>query len=380
MGLLFLFLFWKNPLLSAGRTRFSKTKKKQKLGPIFNTSKGKIGPAFNSTAYIYIYPSLPPSLPPSSSLSLSIYLSPSLSISLYIYNIYIYISLSLALALALSLSLCNGHWQRIHEYEQIVHLWTDFLIKRHHNLPHPKYPSQFSILSCFGLFFWLRTELISRPEGLNNLRACMVRSSRVIQKRSQAPTIGVVCVKEGGCDNSNHIPCLRHIQGAIPDRHASERLLRSFQVSEANAYVWEEKNCWPGPSAECVGDLYRRNLGGVCRGFSWMNFLATFPTKIKEKRSGNEICENEKIRRLEKEKSAKNPSYQEPTLKAACKMPNFASERPLFWNPFWTVLGRFFPLLREDSTIRLLMSIFFLGGHWHCATLAGSTVCFSMSA
>ena len=37
------FLLKKNPLLSAGRTRFSETKKqkKQKLGPVFNTRKGK---------------------------------------------------------------------------------------------------------------------------------------------------------------------------------------------------------------------------------------------------------------------------------------------------------------------------------------------------
>ena len=29
--------------------------KRRKLGPVFNTEKGNIGPAFNSTAYTYIY-------------------------------------------------------------------------------------------------------------------------------------------------------------------------------------------------------------------------------------------------------------------------------------------------------------------------------------
>ena len=37
----FLGLFFKNPLLSAGRTRFLKTKKQKKIGPLFNFKKGK---------------------------------------------------------------------------------------------------------------------------------------------------------------------------------------------------------------------------------------------------------------------------------------------------------------------------------------------------
>ena len=54
----FVFLFFlKNPLLSAGRMRFLKTKKqnKKKLDQFLTLEKAKIGPVFNSTAYIYIY-------------------------------------------------------------------------------------------------------------------------------------------------------------------------------------------------------------------------------------------------------------------------------------------------------------------------------------
>ena len=48
-------LFLKNPLLSSGRMRFSKTKKTKKMDLYLTYKKAKIGPAFNSTAYIYIY-------------------------------------------------------------------------------------------------------------------------------------------------------------------------------------------------------------------------------------------------------------------------------------------------------------------------------------
>ena len=57
MGRFFVYFssFFENPLLSAGRMRFSKTKN----GPVFNTRKGKNWTSFNSTAkkniYIYIY-------------------------------------------------------------------------------------------------------------------------------------------------------------------------------------------------------------------------------------------------------------------------------------------------------------------------------------
>ena len=60
MGLLFLFIFFfclKNPLLSAGKTRFSKTKKTKiikNLDQFLTLEKANIGPVFNSTAYIYI--------------------------------------------------------------------------------------------------------------------------------------------------------------------------------------------------------------------------------------------------------------------------------------------------------------------------------------
>ena len=47
--------FLKNPLLSAGRMRFPKTKKTKKLDQFLTLEKAKIGPVFNSTAYIYIY-------------------------------------------------------------------------------------------------------------------------------------------------------------------------------------------------------------------------------------------------------------------------------------------------------------------------------------
>ena len=50
--------FLKNPLLSAGRTRFSKTKKQKKQKRIdqsLTLKKAKLGPVFNSTAHIYIY-------------------------------------------------------------------------------------------------------------------------------------------------------------------------------------------------------------------------------------------------------------------------------------------------------------------------------------
>ena len=51
---LFLFVF-ENPLLSAGKMRFSKTKKqKPKIGPVLNIKKSNLGPVFNSTVYIYI--------------------------------------------------------------------------------------------------------------------------------------------------------------------------------------------------------------------------------------------------------------------------------------------------------------------------------------
>ena len=55
MGLLFLFIFLKNLLLSTGRTRFSKTKKQNKnnLDQFLTLENAKIGPVFNSTAYIY---------------------------------------------------------------------------------------------------------------------------------------------------------------------------------------------------------------------------------------------------------------------------------------------------------------------------------------
>ena len=56
--LFFLLFFLKNPLLSAGRMRFSKTnkqKKTKKLDQFLTLEKAKIGPVFNSTAYIYIY-------------------------------------------------------------------------------------------------------------------------------------------------------------------------------------------------------------------------------------------------------------------------------------------------------------------------------------
>ena len=49
----FFFLFSKTPLLSAGRTRFSKTKKKD-LDQFLTLEKANIEPVFNSTAYIYI--------------------------------------------------------------------------------------------------------------------------------------------------------------------------------------------------------------------------------------------------------------------------------------------------------------------------------------
>ena len=54
----FLGLFFKHPLLSAGRTRFLKTKKhkeNKKLDHFLTLKRAKIGPLFNFTAYIYIY-------------------------------------------------------------------------------------------------------------------------------------------------------------------------------------------------------------------------------------------------------------------------------------------------------------------------------------
>ena len=51
----FFCLFFKNPLLSAGRMRFSKIKKKKKKMDQFLTLKrANLGPVFNFTAYIYI--------------------------------------------------------------------------------------------------------------------------------------------------------------------------------------------------------------------------------------------------------------------------------------------------------------------------------------
>ena len=54
----FLLFFEKNPLLSAGKMRFPKTKKNKKnkkMDQFLTLEKAKIGPAFNSTTYIYIY-------------------------------------------------------------------------------------------------------------------------------------------------------------------------------------------------------------------------------------------------------------------------------------------------------------------------------------
>ena len=54
----FLGLFFKNPLLSAGRTRFlktNKTKTTKQLDHFLTLKRAKIGPLFNFTAYIYIY-------------------------------------------------------------------------------------------------------------------------------------------------------------------------------------------------------------------------------------------------------------------------------------------------------------------------------------
>ena len=51
-------LLFKNPLLSARRTRFSKTKKQKKtkqLDHFLTLKRAKIGPLFNFTTYIYIY-------------------------------------------------------------------------------------------------------------------------------------------------------------------------------------------------------------------------------------------------------------------------------------------------------------------------------------
>ena len=48
-------LFFKNPLLSAGRMRFLKIKSKNKLDQFLTYKKGNLGPVFNFTAYIYIY-------------------------------------------------------------------------------------------------------------------------------------------------------------------------------------------------------------------------------------------------------------------------------------------------------------------------------------
>ena len=48
-------LFFKNPLLSAGRMNFLKIKsKKQKMDQFLTCKKGNLGPVFNFTAYIYI--------------------------------------------------------------------------------------------------------------------------------------------------------------------------------------------------------------------------------------------------------------------------------------------------------------------------------------
>ena len=60
----FFAFFFKNPLLSAGRMRFLKIKKKnkkkqkktkKKLDQFLTYKKGNLGPVFNSTAYIYMY-------------------------------------------------------------------------------------------------------------------------------------------------------------------------------------------------------------------------------------------------------------------------------------------------------------------------------------
>ena len=51
-------LFFKNPLLSAGRTRFVKTKKTKntkKMDHFLTLKRAKIGPLFNFTADMYIY-------------------------------------------------------------------------------------------------------------------------------------------------------------------------------------------------------------------------------------------------------------------------------------------------------------------------------------
>ena len=48
------FLFFEKPLLSAGRTRFSNAKNKQKLDQLLTQKRANIGPNFNYTS-IYIY-------------------------------------------------------------------------------------------------------------------------------------------------------------------------------------------------------------------------------------------------------------------------------------------------------------------------------------
>ena len=49
-------LFFKNPLLCAGRLRFSNIKKKkQKMDQFLTLKRANIGPFFNFIAHIYIY-------------------------------------------------------------------------------------------------------------------------------------------------------------------------------------------------------------------------------------------------------------------------------------------------------------------------------------
>ena len=50
------FLFFKIPLLSAGKTRFSKTKKNKSMDHFLTLKRANIGPLFNFTAYmLYMY-------------------------------------------------------------------------------------------------------------------------------------------------------------------------------------------------------------------------------------------------------------------------------------------------------------------------------------
>ena len=71
----------------------------------------------------------------------------------------------------------------------------------------------------------------------------------------------------------------------------------------------------PAPLQECVGDFCCVNFGGFAGDFpgGYLFFWALFPHKNeKKKNSGDKI--REKIRRPQKERSAKNPFCQKPTL------------------------------------------------------------------